>query len=79
MLNNLAYARSRAGEMEEAIRVAEAALALAPDHPSVMDTAGWLLVQSGRDRSRGLLLLERAAKLAPDNPVIARHLAEAQG
>ena len=79
VLNNLAYARSRTGDMDGALEVAEKALALAPDHPSVMDTAGWLLVQSDSDRARGLALLEQAARRAPDNPAIARHLREARG
>lgn len=78
VLNNLAFARGRAGNTDEAIRLADLALTLAPDHPSIMDTAGWLLVESGRDRSRGLLLLERAAELAPDNATINRHLSEAR-
>lgn len=78
VLNNLAYAHSRAGNTDEALQLAETALRLAPRHPSVMDTAGWLLVTTGRDRSRGLLLLEQAAELAPENTTIARHLAEAR-
>lgn len=78
VLNNLAYARSRTGDTDAAIALAEKALELAPQHPSVMDTAGWLLVESGRDRSRGLLLLERAAELAPDNRTIAEHLRKAR-
>lgn len=78
VLNNLAFAEGQAGNVDEAIRLAELALTLAPDHPSVMDTAGWLLVESGRDRSRGLLLLERAAEMAPENATITRHLSEAR-
>jgi len=79
VLNNLAFAHSRAGNTDDAIAIAEIAYDLVPDHPSIMDTLGWLLVETGEDRSRGLLLLERAAAAAPDNAVIARHLAEARG
>ncbi len=79
VLNNLAFARGRTGETDEAIRLSEMAHELAPDHPSIMDTLGWLLVESGEDRSRGLQLLERAARLDPDNPTINRHLSEARG
>ncbi|WP_340587657.1 tetratricopeptide repeat protein [Erythrobacter alti] len=79
VLNNLAFAHSRTGNARKALEIAELAHDLAPEHPSVMDTLGWLLVESGRDRSRGLLLLERAAAAAPANAVIARHLAEARG
>ncbi len=79
VLNNLAFAHSRAGDTEAALEMAGIAHELAPDHPSIMDTLGWLLIETGQDRSRGLLLLERAATAAPDNAVIARHLAEARG
>ena len=78
VLNNLAYAKSQVGKSEEALAIALTALELAPDHPSVLDTAGWLLVQTDRDRSRGLELLERAARLAPGNATIAEHLATAR-
>ena len=78
VLNNLAYARSRTGDPAEALRLAEIALDLEPEHPSIMDTVGWLLVQSGRDRSRGILLLERAAARAPENRTIAEHLRRAR-
>ena len=79
VLNNLAYAHGQAGNVDEAIRVAEVAHDIAPDHASIMDTLGWLLVSTERDRSRGLLLLERAAELDPDNAAINRHLSEARG
>ncbi len=79
VLNNLAYARSQTGDKQEAISLAQKAYDLAPDHPSIMDTLGWLLVETGTDKSRGLALLEKAAQAAPDNAAIARHLAEARG
>jgi Tfp pilus assembly protein PilF len=78
VLNNLAYARSKAGETDAAIALARQALRLAPRNASVMDTLGWLLWESGKDRSEGLDLLNRAAQAAPDNPVIAEHLRRAQ-
>lgn len=77
VLNNLAYARNEAGEGEVALALAEKALALAPDNASVMDTTGWLLVETGRDLKRGIALLEKAAAAAPGNPAIAEHLAAA--
>jgi len=43
-----------------------------------MDTAGWLLVETGGDRNRALDLLRAAARKAPGNAAIAGHLAEAQ-
>lgn len=65
VLNNFAYARSQTGDKQEAIVLAQKAHDLAPDHPSIMDTLGWLLVETGTDKSRGLALLEKAAKAAP--------------
>lgn len=79
VLNNLAYAKSRTGKTTEALQHALAALELAPDHPNVLDTAGWLMVQSGENRIRGLEMRERAAQLAPGNATIADHLAQARG
>ena len=78
VLNNLAFAKSQLGETEAAIEIALKAARIAPDHPAVLDTAGWLLVESGRDRSRGITMLEKASRLAPDNAAIARRLAKAQ-
>lgn len=78
VLNNLAFAKSKLGENEDAIRIALKAVELAPDHPAVLDTAGWLLVETGSDRSRGLAMLEKAARLDPDNTAIAQRLAAAK-
>ena len=49
-----------------------------PTNPSVLDTAGWLLVETGGDRNRALDLLRRAARQAPANRTIAAHLATAE-
>lgn len=75
VLNNLAYAESRLGNREKALELARRALAKAPENPSVLDTAGWLMVETGIDRERGLSLLHKAARLAPSNRAIAAHLA----
>ena len=78
VLNNLAYAHSRLDNRTQALGYALRALKLAPDNPSVMDTAGWLLVETGGDRNRALDLLRGAARKAPGNATIRKHLAAAQ-
>ena len=78
VLNNLAYAQNRLGNNAKALGFAMRALKLAPDNPSVMDTAGWLLIETGGDRNRGLDLLRAAARKAPDNAAIRAHLADAE-
>ena len=78
MLNNLAYAHSRMDNNAKALGYAMRALKLAPNNPSVMDTAGWLLVETGGDRSRALDLLRAAARKAPDNTTIRAHLDAAE-
>lgn len=78
VLNNLAFAKAQLGKNDEAIAIALKAVAIAPDHPAILDTAGWILVESGKDRARGITMLEKAAKLDPDNAAIARRLAQAK-
>lgn len=73
--NNLAWIY---GELKDprARPQAEAALALAPEHPSTLDTLGWILVSQGEPK-RGLELLKKAHELAPTSPAIQLHLASA--
>lgn len=78
VLNNLAYAEQQLGNDRRAVELALKALKLAPDNPSVMDTAGWLLAKTGGDRNHALDLLREAARRAPANRTIASHLAEAE-
>ena len=78
VLNNLAYAHNRMGNNAKALGYAMRALKLAPDNPSVMDTAGWLLVETGGDRNRALDLLRAAARKAPGNATIRTHLSVAE-
>ena len=79
VLNNLAFAYDQTGNPEKALGFAERALKLAPDNASVMDTTGWLLHRSGKDRKRALGLLRAAAGKAPGNAAIAAHLSQAAG
>ncbi len=46
-------------------------------NPQLLDTYGWVLVRRGQ-YAEALPILERAAELAPDTPVIRFHLAIAQ-
>ncbi|MEA1015124.1 tetratricopeptide repeat protein [Sphingosinicella sp. LY1275] len=78
MLNNLAWAYSEEGELEAALPLARKAWSLDKDNPATADTYGWLLVKSGRDKVQGLVLLERAARGAPTDALIRRHLEEAR-
>lgn len=78
VLNNMAVAQGKVGNTRAAIDFGNRALKQAPGNASVMDTLGWLLVQSGEDRTRGLALLSEAARKAPDNATIREHLAKAK-
>lgn len=78
VLNNLAWAHSQIGNADKAVDYAQRAYKVAPDNPSVMDTLGWLLVQGGSDRARGVQLLRAAAAKAPANATIRAHLAQAE-
>ncbi len=78
VLNNLAFALGEAGNKSRALDYAQKALKLAPDNPSVLDTAGWLMVETDGDREAAIRLLEKAARLAPNNRTIAEHLRRAR-
>ena len=78
VLNNMAWAQAQVGNKDKALQFAQRAIEVAPEDPSVMDTLGWLLHESGSNRTRALDLLRRAAQKAPQNETITRHLAEAQ-
>lgn len=75
-LNNLALLYQEAGD-ERALPTAEQAFQLAPGNPIVLDTYGWLLVNSGQ-LEKGIGLLEHAAALAPSAKEIAEHLQQAK-
>ena len=75
VFNNLAWLYAETGD-PRAEATARRALDLAPDSPSVLDTAGWILFQNGKVQE-GLGLLAKAVEKAPDNPDILYHYAAA--
>jgi len=78
VLNNLAYAKSKVGASSEAVDLALQAVKISPDHPAILDTAGWLLVETEQDVAQGIRLLEKASALEPDNSAITRRLSAAK-
>lgn len=78
MLNNLAWAYSERRDYARALPLARKAWLLDRDNPATADTYGWLLFKSGRNRAGGLSLLQRAAKGAPSDVQIRKHLAQAK-
>ena len=70
-LNNLAslYQREKDGR---ALATAEQALKLAPEHPGVQDTLGWILLERG-ELSRATALLAKAANRVPQSGAIRYH------
>jgi tetratricopeptide (TPR) repeat protein len=78
LLNNLAWAYSEAGDYDRALPLAARAWSLDRRNPATADTLGWLLYKSGRDRLRGLALLQQAAQAAPADAAISGHLAAAR-
>ncbi len=74
-LNNLAWAMHEL-KQPNALQYAERANELAPENAAIMDTLGWILVESGNS-PRGLELLARASDLAPNAYGIRLHFAKA--
>ena len=80
ILNNLAWAYAEEGDFGRAIPVARRAWDLDRSNPATADTLGWLLFRSGgTNRAEGLLLLQQAARGAPSDAEIRRHLEQARG
>jgi tetratricopeptide (TPR) repeat protein len=75
-LNYLGYMAAERGEnLEEAIELVDQALAQEPDNGAYVDSLGWAHFQLGNySQARGLL--ERAARLLPDDPTIREHLGD---
>ena len=73
--NNLAYLYlDGLGTKEEALQLAESAIALDPGNPVIMDTVGYALLKNGRHQE-AREYLEKALALLPGDPTINYHLA----
>jgi putative PEP-CTERM system TPR-repeat lipoprotein len=59
-----------------AVELATKAYELAPSRAEIVDTYGWVLYKTGRERE-GLAALQQALIIAPRNPEIALHVSEA--
>ncbi len=74
-LNNLAYLYLDGnGTKEEALRLAERAIALEPGDPGYMDTIGYALLKNNRYQE-ARQYMEKALALLPVDPTINYHLA----
>ena len=74
-LNNLAYLYLDGfGTKEEALRLAEIAIALEPGNPGIMDTIGYALLKNNRHQE-ARDYLEKALAILPGDPTINYHLA----
>ena len=77
-LNNLAYLYAERGEkLQEALSLSDRALAFDKANPVYLDTKGWILHLLGRD-AEALPLLTEAARAAPGNADVQKHLETVQ-
>ena len=75
-LNNLGWIYFEKGD-RRALELLKRAYELTPESAAVLDSYGWVLVKNGKVEE-GLVYLEKANKLAPNNKDITDHLAEAK-
>jgi tetratricopeptide (TPR) repeat protein len=75
-LNYLGYTLAESGEsLDEALSLAQRAVALEPDNGAYVDSLGWTYYQLGRhEQARGYL--ERAARLEPADATLQEHLGD---
>lgn len=76
LLAELAFASIGAGNLDDAMSYAAAAYDVAPMNPVATDAYGWAFYAAG-DNARARDLLEKAVALAPRDPGIRWHLAQA--
>ena len=77
VLNFIGYTLAEHGrDLDEAEGMVRRALELKPGTGAYLDSLGWVYFRRG-DNDQALSLLEQAAALEPDEPVIADHLGDA--
>lgn len=77
LMANLAYADTDNGKAEAALPYAAHAYRLLPASAVTSDTLGWALFNAAPSDGRAIELLEKAAQLAPREPLVRWHLGEA--
>jgi cellulose synthase operon protein C len=75
-LNNMAWIYFDRKDNQKALTYADRALNAAPDSADILDTVGWIKLQSGRIQE-GVALLRKASDKNSDNPSIQYHYAAA--
>ncbi len=72
-LNAQAYTLAQMGKLDEALVLAEKAVALAPESGMILDTYGWILFKQQKN-DEALDVLKRSASLLPRHPIVLYHL-----
>lgn len=72
-LNNLAVIHTKDGQIKQAVQLSQQAIAILPDSPALLDTAGWALVKAGKE-SDGLPHLRQAYSMNASDPEVLYHL-----
>ena len=76
-LNNLGWIYFEKND-SRALELLKKAVNLAPENAAVLDSYGWVLAKNGK-KAEGLVYLEKAHQLAPDEAEIKEHLDEVRG
>ncbi len=76
LLNNYSYSLSeRAVRLQEALAMAEKAVAQEPQNGAFLDTIGWIYFQLG-DTAKALEYIKKAVSLREDSPEVLEHLGD---
>lgn len=75
VLNNGALMALKVGKSADALSFARRAQALTPDDPAVINTLGWVLLETGENKAEALPLLRRAHEMRPGNLEFRWHYA----